>query len=173
MHKVTALILLAAALLLLVASCGGSDPTPTPAATPTAPAQAATPTASEVVDQDVTVAATGALTFEPDEITVEPGQTVRFTVRNDSSFFHTFTIAVSTAKETILTDVALGGGETKTATVTFPDEPADLYLFCRPHEAAGMHGTIHSGTDEAGQAPQDSSSTEAGAITLADDEYDY
>ncbi len=85
----------------------------------------------------------------------------------------TFTVAVSTTKETILTDVSLAGEQTVTTTVTFPSEPADFYLFCRPHEGVGMHGAIHSGTDVADQATQDSSPTVPGANVPAEDGYDY
>ncbi len=163
MHKTVTMVTLAATAVLLAVACGGSDPTPTPAATSTTP---------EVVDQEVTVLTTGSLTFEPSDMSVEPGQVVRFIVRNDSSFSHTFTIAVNTTKETILTDVRLAGGQTVTTMVTFPSEPADFYLFCRPHEGAGMHGTIHSGTDP-DQTHQDSSSATSDAAAPAEDGYDY
>ena len=172
MRNVAVLTLMAAVLALLTVGCGGADPTPTAAAAPSAAAGDPTPAASEVIGQEVTVTTTGSLTFQPNDISVEPGQTVRFTIRNDTSFSHTFTIAVTTAKETVLTDVPLGGGETKTTTVTFPAEPADFYLFCRPHEGAGMHGTIHSGTGASGshQAPGSPSS---GVSDPGDDGYAY
>ena len=161
MRKATVVTLAAVAFALLAVGCGGADAAPTP----TAPAEDTAPAASQAIDLEVSVTTTGSLTFQPNDIDVAPGQTVRFTIQNGTSFFHTFTIAVTTAKETILTDVPLGGGETKTAIVTFPNEPADFYLFCRPHEGSGMHGTIHSGTGGASgnvQAP--------GASADADDD---
>ena len=71
---------------------------------------------------------------------------VEFVVADTSGFTHTFTVATSKAKEKILKDVPIRGNETKSIIVAFPKEVGKLYLFCRPHEAVGMIGTIEVGT---------------------------
>lgn len=148
-----------AVLLVIIAACGGGDPTATtasnaqPSATPppaTATADQATntppsPTATSAVPDDVRVipvTLTGDLAFKPGFIEVSAGEKVRFVLKNEASFFHTFTIATSSGKEEILVDVPLNGGEERTADLTIPEGAGNLYLFCKPHEFTGMVATI-------------------------------
>jgi len=146
-------------LLLIIAACGGSDPTattasgPQPSATP-APTIASTaqetntpppPTATAAVPDDVRlipVTLTSDLSFKPGFIDVTAGEKVRFVLKNEAGFFHTFTIATSSGKKKILVDVPLNGGEENTVDLTIPEGTGDLYLFCKPHEFAGMVAMI-------------------------------
>lgn len=99
---------------------------------------------------------TESLKFSPSKIRVEPGESIEFVITDTSGFAHTFTIAASKAKQKILQDVTVAGNETKSVRVTFPEETGTLYLFCRPHEQAGMIGSIGVGAepdDPAGGSP--------------------
>ena len=105
--------------------------------------------------REIRLQTTEQLTFDSADIKVDPGESLTFVIENPSAFPHTFTIAISTSKLEILVDVPVGLGLTETTTVQFPDEPAVLYLFCRPHEAAGMVGRVQVGNGAlASQAPQ-------------------
>jgi len=90
---------------------------------------------------------TTSLKFNPSKIRVEPGESIEFVITDTSGFPHTFTIATSGGKREILQDVLIVGNKTKSVRVTFPEEPGTLYLFCRPHEWAGMIGTIGVGVE--------------------------
>ncbi len=127
-----------------------TSPIPTPASSPTSIAEAApTPTPRSVSEEvrEIQIDTLQSLAFNPSQIVVEPGETVKFVITNQSSLLHTFTIAISSAKEEILVDVSMPPGESKTVTITFPEEPAQLYLFCRPHESFGMTGTVQVGEE--------------------------
>ena len=120
------------------------EPTVAPASSPTA-TTAPEPTPSEPATRELRIITSQQLIFEPGNIDVEPGETVTFQIENPSAVFHTFTIAISTAKDEILVDVTVAPDAIETATVTFPEVPATPYLFCRPHEAAGMIGQVQVG----------------------------
>ena len=126
----------------LVATACGAAATAAPTLTATTPE----PAPAEEAERTIRVETTGSLTFNPSKIKVEPGETIKFDLLNTSDISHTFTIAISSAKREILTDVRLQGGESKSVTLTFPEEPAQLYLFCRPHQALGMVGAVTVGT---------------------------
>lgn len=84
--------------------------------------------------------------FEPEVINVEPGEEIKFTVKNPSSAFHTFTVYHSrTEREEAVVDISLSAGEEKSVTVTMPDEEQELYLVCLPHEGVEMIGSIIAG----------------------------
>lgn len=120
-------------LILLLAACGtGADDGQN--ATPTEPGGGG--------ERQVNIETTRDLTFEPADIAANVGETVGFGVTDTSGFFHTFTVATGPDKQTILADLTVNGNETKTVSVTLPPEPGQLYVFCRPHEAAGMTGTL-------------------------------
>ena len=93
--------------------------TPEPTATPT-PTPTVEPTPASEGIREIRVATTGSLTFDSNSIKVQPGETVKFIVTNTSSFFHTFTIATSSAKQEILADVSLGGGKARPSPLSFP-----------------------------------------------------
>lgn len=167
-----------------------ANPTPTaveePAAAPTAteraesaPSPATLTSAAEPAESESDAAADGVReiridttaqrAFSPSDIDVEPGETVRFVLSNESPFAHTFTIAAASSKEEILVDVELAGNATESVEFTFPAEPAELYLFCRPHEAAGMVGSVHVGdASESSSAP-----AEPAASPKSDDSFGY
>ncbi len=134
------MICLSVVLVLVVTACGTAA-TPTPLSTaaleaPTMPPQL------EQTGRKVQLETTRSLEFNPSEIRVEPGEKIEFVITDTSGFAHTFTVADSSGKQKILQDVTIGGNETKSVTITFPEEAGKLYLFCRPHEQAGMVGTI-------------------------------
>ncbi len=105
------------------------------------------PAPAEVSTREMRVVTSQRLIFEPRNINVNPGETIFFLIENPSTVFHTFTIAISTGKDEILVDISVAPVAVETATVTFPDVPATLYLFCRPHEATGMIGQVHVGDE--------------------------
>ena len=81
--------------------------------------------------------------FEPEVINVEPGEEIKFTVKNPSSAFHTFTVYhTRTEREEAVVNISLSAGEEKSVTVTMPDEEQELYLVCLPHERVEMIGSI-------------------------------
>lgn len=127
-------------LVLVLAACGSaatSNPPPT-----AAPGAQKAPPQVEQTARIVQVETTKSLKFNPSEISAAPGEQVEFAITNTSSFGHTFTVATSRAKEKILKDVTIRGNEKKSFTITFPEQAGTLYLFCRPHEGAGMVGAI-------------------------------
>ena len=68
---------------------------------------------------------------------------IEVAITDTSGFAHTFTVAASREKRKALQHILIGGSETLSADFTFPKEAGtNLYLFCRPHEQAGMIGTI-------------------------------
>ena len=140
----TALIGLA---LAVIAACGGSGsdgPAPTAeptraAATPTAEATAAaTPSAStdgnvvKVVNQDP--GGSGEYKFVPSELEFSVGDTVTFQVSAETEF-HTFEV------DELGISQEMEAGQTIEFKVTF-DKAGTFELYCVPHEALGMTGTI-------------------------------
>ena len=146
MHRKIELIGLLIFLGLLAMACGTSAiPVSPPAAVPPV-----TPDINPTREQParkVQLETTESLKFSPSEIRIEPGESIEFVITDTSGFPHTFTIADSKAKQKILQDVTIVGNETKSVRVTFPEETGTLYLFCRPHEWAGMIGTIGVGVE--------------------------
>lgn len=153
------------ALTLLVAACaqpgggaqpgapeggiygGAPEPTEAPAGEP-----AEGETEADVVMQDIS--------FQPQEITVEPGTTV--TWQNEDNFGHTVT-AGTRGTPTDLFDASVSGGET----FSFTFEEAGTYeYFCSIHD--GMNGVVVVG--EGGEA---GSSTSSGASEAPGGETDY
>ena len=146
MKKTRGLIGFLVVLGLVTIACGPTA-APTSTASPTGRSEAIVPPSEgEAANRKVQVETTKSLTFFPDTLRVEPGETVEFVVADTSGFTHTFTVATSKAKEKILKDVQIKGNETKSIIVTFSEESGKLYLFCRPHEVAGMIGAIEVGT---------------------------
>ncbi|MEX0985317.1 MAG: plastocyanin/azurin family copper-binding protein [Actinomycetota bacterium] len=96
--------------------------------------------------------------FEPDVITVEPGETVRFVVHNGDPIDHEFIIgdaAVQRAHERGTEsfhaprpgEMTVPAGATRETTYTFPPAPATLILGCHlpSHYAYGMRAAITVG----------------------------
>jgi uncharacterized cupredoxin-like copper-binding protein len=93
--------------------------------------------------------------FDPDAIEVEPGQTVRFVIRNTDPIDHEFILGtehVQLVHERGTEahhpprpgEVSIPPGETVVTTYTFPDAGAPLIFGCHlpGHYAYGMHGTV-------------------------------
>jgi uncharacterized cupredoxin-like copper-binding protein len=138
------------AVAFALAACGG-DGTGGPA--PTSPTGGATEGGVRTVE----ITALDTLRFEPDRITVEVGETVRFVVTNGGKTVHDFFVGTEEEQEAHEEEMAEAGGmdhgsaeglvldpgETGELTVTF-DEPGELSFACHQpgHYAAGMVGTI-------------------------------
>jgi len=105
------------------------------------------PSQGEQAARKVELQTTTSLKINPSKIRVEPGESIELVITDTSRFPHTFTIATPGAKRKILQDVTIVGNETKSVSVTFTEETGTLYLFCRPHEWAGMIGTIGVGAE--------------------------
>lgn len=121
------------------------SPTGTPMAeeTPEA-ALTGTPTAGETPEEgdvvEIEVVAR-AYEFEPSTIEVEAGTPVRFVVTSPD-IYHTFTVKESEEAEERLIDLQVFPGRPPVMeTYTF-EEPGEYYLYCVPHVALGMTGTI-------------------------------
>jgi plastocyanin len=78
--------------------------------------------------------------FEPTVLTGDAGQSLTIELTNEGSLRHTFTIDSQSV------DVNLGGGESGTADVTFPDSGA-LLFYCQFHAGNGMRGGLSMGGD--------------------------
>lgn len=108
----------------------------------------------------------GDLTFSPDEVTIEPGTTVRWV--SDDTMFHTVT----------------PDGHDEWAEANF-NEPGDTFehtfedegqfdYYCAPHVDQGMTGTIHvEADDEAGEGDEDDDEEDDDEEDDDDDETDY
>lgn len=87
--------------------------------------------------------------FNPEIIRLNPGEKVKFIVRNPSSAFHTLTIYHSKSeRKNPIVNISLSSGDEKTETVTMPDQEKILYLVCLPHEGIGMVGQVIVGNPE-------------------------
>jgi len=134
------MVCLSVVLVLVVTACGtAATSTPLPTAALEAPTM---PPQVEQAGRKVQLETTSSLKFNPSEFRVEPGERIEFVITDTSGFTHTFTVAASSKKQKILQDVTIRGNETQSVDVTFQEEAGTLYLFCRPHEQAGMVGTI-------------------------------
>ena len=146
MNRKIELIALLMFLGLLPMACGTSATPVSPPATVPPFTPDINPT-KEQPARKVQLETSESLKFSPSKIRVEPGESIEFVITDTSGFPHTFTIADSKAKQKILHDVTIVGNETKSVRVTFSEETGTLYLFCRPHEWAGMIGTIGVGVE--------------------------
>jgi uncharacterized cupredoxin-like copper-binding protein len=93
--------------------------------------------------------------FDPETVEVEPGQTVRFVIRNTDPIDHEFILGnehVQLVHERGTErhhtprpgEVSIPPGETVVTTYTFPDAGGSLIFGCHlpGHYAYGMHGTV-------------------------------
>ena len=141
--------------LVVLQVCGGDDsdsgtsptpsptsPAPPPAApsptTPSEPTATATEAPStsgnvvEVVNEDP--GGSGQYQFSPSEFTFSVGDTVTFKVTAETEF-HTFNV------DDLNISQELEAGQTVEFTMTL-DTAGEFHLYCVPHEALGMTGTI-------------------------------
>ncbi len=73
--------------------------------------------------------------FDPNQIEVKAGETVRFVVTS-SDVFHTFTIG------DLGVDLGLDGGKSASVVVTIPSGKSEIPFFCDPHQGNGMTGKL-------------------------------
>ena len=85
---------------------------------------------------DVVMGAGANLVFEPSEITINAGDTVRFV--NEALPPHN--VIVKEVSSLSHEELAFAPGDS--FEITFPD-PGDYNYVCGPHEGAGMTGVIH------------------------------
>ena len=127
----------------LFAGCGGDDDEPETAATPTATAEStpaddgASSSSSGGETISVTSPESGALEFDPTELTAKAGE-VTFEYSNPSGTPHAFAIDGVDGAE----GETVQGGDAPPLTVEL--EPGEYEFFCPVggHRAAGMVGTL-------------------------------
>jgi plastocyanin len=85
---------------------------------------------------DVVMGAGSNLVFDPAEITINAGDTVRFV--NEALPPHN--VIVKEASDLSHEELAFAAGDS--FEITFPD-PGDYSYVCGPHEGAGMTGVVH------------------------------
>ena len=138
--------------VMLVACGGGDDAAPStegisPSPPPRAPTATATTAPVEEVDtggedsgartvkvSNEDLGGSGKYQFNPKELSFSVGESIDFEVTAETEF-HTFTV------DELEIDEALGAGETVKFSYTF-DKAGTFRLYCIPHEALGMEGTI-------------------------------
>lgn len=126
--------------VLLLSACGGGGP------------------------RTIEIAALDELAFDPAEVAVDPGETVRFVVTNEGEAVHEFVLGVEHVQmaheeasemgeehggmevEDQLAALELPPGETREVEVTFEEAGEILYGCHEPgHYAGGMVGTVTVG----------------------------
>jgi uncharacterized cupredoxin-like copper-binding protein len=120
------LLLLAAPIVLVVASaCGPSGPPAAGAALP---------------PEQITLIGTDDFRFNPSAVTVKAGQPLEVTFQNGGEILHDFTAQQGLAKPVTILEQ---GGQSGTATITY-DKPGTYKFLCSQpgHDQLGMHGTI-------------------------------
>ena len=123
-------LLLSATVLVVGCPSNGDAPaTPTPAE-PVAP-----DTSGEMANEVRIVHKENPYQFEPNELSFEVGKTYNLVMGPDQTEFHTFTV------DDLGIDLVLNAGDNLTHTFT-PDKAGEFHLFCIPHQAFGMTGTI-------------------------------
>jgi len=128
----------AIALIFALAACssGGTPPSASEAHSSASVAPSATPVAGEAAEIAVATDTGGALTFDPAEITVTAGATVRLTFTNKATVPHnlTFDDPIDVATETVVDP-----GASQTIEFTAPEAGEYTYV-CTLHP--GMEGTL-------------------------------
>jgi len=92
--------------------------------------------AAQAYAADITMGAGGNLVFEPNEVTINTGETVTFT----NGDLPPHNMVVDGHPELSHGDLAFMPGDS--FEVTFPDA-GDYNFQCDPHSGAGMKGVIH------------------------------
>ncbi len=120
------LLLLAAPVVLLVASA--CAPSAAPSAGAALPAE------------QVTLTGTDDFRFRPSTVSVKAGQPLEVTFKNGGEILHDFTAQQGLAKPVTILEQ---GGQSGSATITY-DKPGTYKFFCSQpgHDQLGMHGTI-------------------------------
>ena len=85
---------------------------------------------------DITMGSGGNLVFEPNEVTINAGDTIKFT----NGDLPPHNMIVDGHPELSHSDLAFAAGDS--FEVTFPDA-GDYEFQCDPHAGAGMKGVIH------------------------------
>ena len=85
---------------------------------------------------DVQMGANGNLVFDPAEVTISAGDSVRFI----NNMLPPHNVIVENHPELSHEGLAMLPGED--FTIDFP-EPGDYTYWCAPHKGAGMIGTVH------------------------------
>jgi uncharacterized cupredoxin-like copper-binding protein len=97
-------------------------------------------------------------TFEPADLAVDPGETVRFVIRNTDPIDHEFILGDARVQRVHEEgteahhaprpgEVSVPAGETVVTTYTFPETPGSLIFGCHlpGHYDFGMRGTVTIG----------------------------
>ena len=110
-----------------------------PSAAPVTSSSTSSASSASSVAADLELAVTlkdenGDYAYDPEEITIGTGQTVKFALTSQGEF-HTFTV------DDLDIDMEVEAGDTESLTFTF-DEPGTYDLICIPHESLGMVGKM-------------------------------
>lgn len=132
------LLALLAATALAAAACGGSQDDPDPA-----PRDEDAGSVEEPADGAETSIKASDFRFEPDELTVEPGDEVSIELVNAGNVAHTFTASA------VQVDVTADVGGTALAGFQAPDEDTVVEFICRFHPGQ-MTGRIVVGSGGGG-----------------------
>jgi plastocyanin len=87
---------------------------------------------------DMTVVMKDTMEFEPETITLTPGERITVDLRNDGNIKHNFSI------DEIDVDQSLDASKAADITFTAPAEAGEYRIYCNVpgHEQAGMVGTL-------------------------------
>jgi plastocyanin len=138
-----------AASLFVATACSSSSSSSSAAGNSSSSSSSSTSTSSSSSETSSSSAAdvadvTGKATFEieqdnfyfsPSTIDGSAGQKITFTVKNDGSAAHTFTI------DSMNIDVTVQPGDETTVDVTFPSS-GTVEFYCQFHKNMGMTGTL-------------------------------
>ena len=130
-----------AAVLVLLAGCGGADPAPGDAGASSVPGLGEVTTGADGV-QEITLQTQDDYVFTPDRFTVDPGQ-VRVTVVNVAEeMTHNFVFTPGEGPEEITEGISLlAPGEEKTVEFTV-EAPGDHPFECSFHIQLAQVGTM-------------------------------
>ena len=149
-----------AALLVLVAGCGGSSKSSAGEegeGTKTIAGVSANDHGTKQVSGETEVELDDYY-FEPTVLKGEPGARVTLELDNEGKVEHNFSIDAQGIDEDV------EAGETATVTVTIP-RSGEVSFFCKYHKSMGMAGALESGTSSSG------GTTTGGTSTSSSDGY--
>ena len=148
--RIATLLLLATAVMLLAAGCGGDDDKGSDAGTKTDTVEepAGDDTGTDTNDEATAPDASGEvielgvdgnkLAFDRTTLTAAAGS-ITLELDNTSTIVHNIAIEDASGSQLAAGEL-VGKGETSTITVDL--EPGTYTYFCEPHKSAGMTGTL-------------------------------